>query len=456
MITVYDKFGQFELGTIQDTLTEEVTEELNGQFELYVEMPTGSADFLEMDQLLEVTRGRVFRIYDIRKRIGRVIINARHIVYDYMGVVVKPFQATSASDTCVKIWNNTVPMIGAGMIYTDITSSAAFEFGEPKTLWSLMRDVAALYGGEWEYTEDYQGYTFFPMAVLLAHRGFQEARYLITYSVDITDFELTDDYSEQFSAILPFYQANGKNIVYGTVIDLTTAPGIYKSVKALNFKDYFDHEPTVAELNTTAAAYVAAHPETGEKHSVNVRFVTEADNDLQKLNLGDAVLVENKVYGYTAELRVVKTVRNLITGLYKSIELGEMKTELTDTIATSDAQIAELDNNKLSAAPVLLASSSSTAVTELDMTPGFVNENFHTFYLVCRNILRQVIAVPLPRVAIPTTTDSRYSDDTNFRDYAHLAQLDNSAYALFKIDLLNWKCKIQVGSGYIGEIYGLR
>lgn len=456
MITVYDKIGQFEIGTIQDTLTEEVTEELNGQFELYVEVPTGSADFLEMDQLLEVTNGRVFRIYDIRKRIGRVLINARHIVYDYMGVVVKPFQATSASDTCTKIANNTVPMIGAGMIYTDITSSAAFEFGEPKTLWSLMRDVAALYGGEWEYTEDYQGYSFFPMAVLLAHRGFLVARYLITYSVDITDFELTDDYSEQFSSVLPFYQADGKNIVYGTVIDLTTAPGVYKSVKALNFKDYFDHEPTVAELNTTAAAYVAAHPETGEKHSVNVRFVTEADNDLQKLNLGDAVRVENKVYGYTAVLRVAKTVRNLITGLYKSIELGEIQPELTDTIATSDAQIAELDNNKLSATPVLLASSSSSAVTELDMTPGFVNENFHTFILVCRNSIRQLISVSLPRVCVPTTTVSRFSDDTNFTDYAHWARYGSGAAASFKIDLVNWKCKILVDGPYIGEIYGVR
>ena len=438
-------------------MTEEITQEINGECELYFEISNTSVHAGELAESLLCLSDddQAYRIYDIRRKMNRIAVNARHIVFDFSATVIKPFTATSASNACTKIIANSVKPILSYTISSALVSSKAFEFGEPTSAWNLMRNMVSVYGGEWQYGT-YNPSNYWVGYAILKDRLGKDTGMVISYGANITDFELTDNTAQYFDSLQPFYQADGKSIVYGTIIQINAKKSIYNRVRAMNFKDYFDHEPTTAELDTVATAYVAAHQDPGVERSISVKFITNRENQLQQLELGDSVIVNNAIYGYRGELRVVKTVRDMITGLYKSIELGSIKPELSDTLAASDAQIAELDNNRLSAAPVLLASSSANSVTQLDMTPGFVNENFHTFVLVCRNSIRQLISVSLPRVCVPTTTDSRFNDDTNFTDYAHWARYGSGAAASFKIDLVNWKCKILVDGPYIGEIYGVR
>lgn len=105
MITLHEStetaFTTNGLGTLSDSITCEVTEERNGEFELEMEYPVTGIRYKEL-QLRRIIMAKPnpysdlqpFRIYAITKPInGIVTINAEHISYDMSGYPVSAFAA---------------------------------------------------------------------------------------------------------------------------------------------------------------------------------------------------------------------------------------------------------------------------------------------------------------------------------------------------------------------------
>ena len=440
----------------------EMVEELNGKLEMSFRLPKDDEmlSFVGIDSIVFVQyevddhklndRG-VFHVYDIEKAMTYVVIRARSYIYALRYAIVEPFQATSFSDAITKLQANmTVTPFTLPWTFTnvDVTDGRAFEFHSPTNAWALIGDIIKLYGVDAKFVS--REVKFYTMAG-------DDILERIEYGVNLTDFDLKTNASEIYTSVLPYWQDRGKTTFYGQVQDCSNVSTFrYKRTLAVDFTKEFEQQPTTAQLNTAAANYITQNKIGVRVYNLKAGFAAESGSILDQLNLGDRVTVHNNDYDYLEILRVTAITWDILTGHAKNVQLGKIGDSVARIMANQSTGIEELDNNRFSAAPVILGSTTSTAVTEMDMTPGYVSDNFHTFVLVIRNAIRVLASTTIVRAEVPDTTTSQYNDDTNFDIYSNgTAFAGVSGFA--KFDLPNWRVKMRVTNGsYEALVYGLR
>lgn len=344
------------LGTIQP-LECTVTEELNGIYECEFTVLTTDKHYedLKNSGLIKVTVGdgseQIFRVYFISEPINFVVqVKAQHITYDLSKIVVKPFTATGA----VNIKNQLVSHILGSYpftTWTDISNTTStFTLDIPRSF----RECLGGYEGSvldvlrCEYEWD-------NLTVKMYARRGADNGVRIAYGKNLTDF---------------VQEQNNENVydgVYGyAVVDETTyeASNYYNKTgattpKILNVDFSSDYEtgqvPTAAELLQKATDYATNN--SIEVPSVNIKIdfiplwqTEEYKNILQleRVSLGDTVHVYFDKLNVEASSRVIKTVWNVLTNKYDSIELGDakanMNTIINQTVDTAvDDKIGNLD-----------------------------------------------------------------------------------------------------------------
>jgi hypothetical protein len=107
---------------------------------------------------------------------------------------------------------------------------------------------------------------------------------------------------------------------------------------ALDASSDFENTPSVAQLNSFAASWLAAH-DGGPAISVNVEFVplwqTEEYKQyaaLERVGLCDTVEVAYSPLNIRVKAKVVKTVFNVLAGRYDEITIASVRSGLSDTI----------------------------------------------------------------------------------------------------------------------------
>lgn len=141
----------------------------------------------------------------------------------------------------------------------------------------------------------------------------------------------------------------------GTIIDrlpynitFVDAYSEYTRVLPLDLTQEFDHKPTELELIAATIAYINDHDIGVPKVSLEVSFINLSDSSeykdiamLEKVVLCDTVDIVFPKLGVNASAKVTKTIYDALAGRYESIELGEPKSSISDTVSIAKKDIEE-------------------------------------------------------------------------------------------------------------------
>jgi phage minor structural protein len=324
MIIVYDKkttkgnFNSNGLSVLDECIKAEITEELNGEYSLYIEYPANSkkANFLLEFNIIKADN-QLFRIYKIEREqesIRKIKVWARHIFYDLVFYFIE----------AVNLLNANMKEAVEGTIPPE--AQVVFEFTAPeKNIYPVkMRNVNGLeaifklieiYGGELKRNN---------FEVQIVEKLGQTKNITVKYGKNIKGLRAIIDTNEFATRIYPIGE---NNLVLperyveadGNITDLLPYP-ITRKVEFSGIKD-------VEQLRDLAKEYIKKI--SNPFINIKVDFLElsktneyEKYSNLFNLNLGDIVKVKHEKLGIYSELRVIKIVKDLLKPINTKIELG--------------------------------------------------------------------------------------------------------------------------------------
>ena len=324
--------GTYGLGVLSETISCEVTEERNGEYELVMEYPmTGWLyKYIENRCIIiakanEIDGPQPFRIYMISRPInGVVTINAHHLSYDLTGVPVGPFTAASAPDAITGLLDN-AGIAHPFTITTDITSAYPFEVDVPSSVRSWFGgkegSLIDIYGGEWHYDT----YT----CELLADRG-RDRGVVIKYGINMIDFLQEENLSNMWTGILPYWADDQTGEVVSGHILHVDGSFDFERILSVDLSETFpDGAPTIEQLTAEGRAYIRANNIGVPDVNITVDWVpTMAD-----VELCDTVQVVFEKIGITATAKCVRAVYDVLKERYSELQIGNVKPTVADNIA---------------------------------------------------------------------------------------------------------------------------
>ena len=330
------------LGVLSDAIKCEVTEELNGQYELEMEYPLNGihAEELQQRALIVVklpyeTNRQAFRIYRVSEPLNDVLtVNARHLSYDLSGYPVSPFTAANLANAITGLISNSM-VTCPFTITTNKTVTKAFKVDVPSSVRSWFGDkegsLIDLYKGEWHF----DNFT----CELLARRG-TDRGVTIRYGKNLTDFTRDEESTSQYTHIIGFYSyvddQNVETLVNGSLISLGTFS--YTKALCLDCSEHFgETAPTVAEINTYVTSYAENNNLADSRLTVTLDFVQLADVK-EHIELGDTVRVYNNGVTYTA--RCIMLVWDALRERYTKAEIGKPRQTFYSTVKRVSRQQA--------------------------------------------------------------------------------------------------------------------
>lgn len=337
-------------GFLSDCIQCEVTEEANGEFELFLRYPIDGMHFEDIGtrriikaRLDNYREPQLFRIYSIGKPMSKIVtVRANHISYDLSGIPVSPFSASSATTALSGLKENAVtdcPFV----FWTDKNVSADFSVKVPSSLRSNLGgsvgSVLDVFGGEYEF----DNYT----VRLYNNRG-EDRGVFIRYGKNLLDINQEENVSSLATGVYPYWV----DPLSGEVVELSdkivNATGTYDFVKILplDLSSAIIERPTQEELRSFAERYLISNKIGVPKFSLSVSFAQIAQSEeykhlglLERVSLFDTIGVEFPLLNVSTKAKVVKIVYDVLLDRIKSAHIGSIKTNIADTVATLQANM---------------------------------------------------------------------------------------------------------------------
>lgn len=337
-------FATNGLGRLRDCISCVVTEERNGVYECDFEYPMDGANFdlIQVGRTIGITHDESGDIepFDIvsysRPIEGVVTFHCVHISYrlSYMTVTASSINSLADAFTAFESAEPSMPF----SFQTDKTSTgfvAAFD-GIPKTVRSIMGGIEGsildAYGGE---------YSFNNWSVYLHSARGQLRNFSIRYGVNMLDYE--EDYDSQgtYSSVMPYW-TDGTDTVLGDRVDSGGATITNRGeCVPLDVSDKFESQPTKAQVEAEASAYMNEHNTFIPNQNIKVDFVRLQDlgyenlGSLMQCNLCDTIQVIFPDYNASGTYKIVKTVWDVLSDRYDEMELGQLSVTLSDALGIS-------------------------------------------------------------------------------------------------------------------------
>lgn len=332
------------VGVLKDTIRCTVTEERNGAFELEMVYPLSGQHYssLAMRGLIlakpnSFSDYQYFRIYNISRPInGQVTINAQHISYDLSGIPVSPCTASNASDALSVLKSHAV-VDCPFTFWTDVTTTASFKVDVPSSLRSMLGGVEGsildAYGGEYEWDNT--------TIKLHNHRG-SDRGVTIRYGKNLTDLTQEENCAAVYTGVYPYWTDSDGNVTQISGNPVVNADGTYDFVRilTLDLSQEFENKPSDEQLKQRAVKYIKANNIGVPKVSLKLSFAQIAKTDeyadismLEQITLCDTVNVQFSRLNVSASAKCIKTVYNVLVDRYDSVELGDARSSLANTVA---------------------------------------------------------------------------------------------------------------------------
>lgn len=334
-------------GILRDAISCEVTEEINGSYDLFMKYPlTGihGKDIQEWDIILAKPNPRrdpePFRIYSISRPIkGTLTIRAHHISYDLINVPVMPFVGLTPNNSAMSLKTNMAfptKFTLSGLM--DSYKSGKLEIKKPTNARAVLlgesNSIASTFFTESSGQIYFSWYTVQIQNTRGSNRGFK-----IVYGKNMTDYIKETDMSDSYTGILP-YIINADNSITTLPEKIVTALGEteVKRILPVEFPRMVEPEDTTEEtmteeeyLRESANQYIQDYG-IGKLHiSLDVSFVNLKDTieykdlrSLQDVYIGDTVEVLMPMYGSSTEI-CSKTVYDVLTDRFLSISVGKLR-----------------------------------------------------------------------------------------------------------------------------------
>lgn len=338
------------IGKLTDAISCLVTEEKNGIYELQMQYPIEGKRYndLATSQVIlakpnDKSQAQPFRIYKISTPIkGSVTIYAEHISYWLNSIPVSPFEASNPSSALINLSNSAMtecPFI----FWTDNDTQGKFEVTKPISARAAIGgtdSIISTYGGELEFDR----YT----VKLHASRG-SDAGVTIRYGKNLIDLTQEQHITNTITGIMPYYQNDNTLVILPEKVVMCDRwenyP--YRRIAIVDFSGEFEQVPSEAELRTKANEYMEAVAVGTPTVSITVKFEslwqTEEYNDiamLESVALCDYVTVLYEKLNINVKAQVVKTVYDSIKERYSSIEIGELKGNLSQDLQAVQKEVA--------------------------------------------------------------------------------------------------------------------
>lgn len=346
-------FSSNGLGRL-DPISCEVTEERNGVFELEMEIAQTSlhADQIGMNSIIlakpnQTADLQAFRVYNITKPInGRFTVTANHISYQLSYIPAMPFTIAADTTACksalLALKSNAAESCPF-TFDTDVQTVASFTVKVPASIRSKLGgsdgSILDQFGGEFEFN-NYSVY-------LHKNRGLTIPKVSLRYGKNITDLTQEEYITNTVTGVVPFWtDTDGINVVTlpEKSVDSQYADNYpFKRTVPLDCSQAFENAPSQSDLRTYAQAYVNQSGIGVPTVSIKVSFVNISDYEgfesLQTVSLCDNVNVYFEKLDIKTTSKVVKTVFNVLTERYESIEIGTIKPSLAQTITDTNGAI---------------------------------------------------------------------------------------------------------------------
>lgn len=345
------EFNTQGLGVLTDAISCTVTEERNGAFELTMQYPDTGVHFDEITDRCIIyaipspyRAPQPFRIYRITRPMnGIIMVYAQHITYDLSGVPLNPFTAVNAPDALSKLSLNAA-VDSPFDFWTDKSTVASFAVSTPSSTRSVLGgssgSILDVYGGEYEW----DGFT----VRLYGHRGYDNG-VVISYGKNLTDIEQDRNISNVATGIYPYW-TNAEGALVTCDPKIVNAPGTYDFTRVVpvDFSNDFETQPTPAQLRERAEKYVEDNKIGIPKTSITASFVQleqfpeyEDLALLEKCDLCDTVTIRYPQLGVEAKAEIVKIETDVLLERYNSVEIGDVRTNIADTIVGQQQEIKQ-------------------------------------------------------------------------------------------------------------------
>lgn len=365
------EFNNNGLGRLRDCINCIVAEERNGVYECDFEYPVTADDFndIRIGRIIGVTHDdsddiQPFDIVSYEKPIdGVVTFHAVHISYRQSYLTVRGKNINSLADAFARLSEYATPT-NPFTYQTDKTSTGyvgAFN-GIPQTVRSMLGGVEGsildAYGGEYEWDR---------FNVILHSRRGADRDFSIRYGVNMLDYNEELDSSGTYMACVPYW-TDGTLTVVG---DKQTASGTTITNRGecipLDVSDKFESKPTKSAVNQMGKSVMEAQNPTIPSQNIKVEFVRLQDlgyegfENLLKCGLCDTVNVVFPNYNTQSRFKIVKTVWDVLSDRYESMELGDLSVTLAEALGISDSQNGKATRSYFYANSVTATTISSTS-----------------------------------------------------------------------------------------------
>lgn len=331
------------IGALPDCVSCTVTEQRNGSFELALEYPVDGLHYESLRQRALVrakpnpfAEEQYFRIYKISRPMnGIVTVYARHISYDLSGVPVAPCRANRASTALVAL-QNAAAVPCDFTLWTDKSTQADFAVTKPRSMRSALGgadgSILEVYGGEFEWDNT--------TVKLHSSRG-QDRGVSIRYGKNLLDVKQEENCAELYTGIYPYY-ADSEGAITLLPEKIVNAPGTYDFTRVLtvDLSAEFEDTPSAEALREAAEKYIETNRIGVPAVSLTVSFAQLEQTEeyknlalLERVGLCDTVHVRFERLGVQADAKVIATTYNVLQDRYASVELGDAKTTLADTVS---------------------------------------------------------------------------------------------------------------------------
>lgn len=339
------EFAHGGFGFLSDCIQCEVTEEANGEFELFMRYPIDGIHFEDVNtrciikaRLDDYRDPQLFRIYSISKPMSKIVtIRAHHISYDLSGVPVSPFSASSAQNALSGLKQNAA-VDCPFEFWTDKETTENFIVAVPSsirsTLGGSVGSVLDVFGGEYEF----DNYT----VKLYNNRG-EDRGVFIRYGKNLLDINQEENVSSVATGVYPYWSDFETGEVLELPEKIINAPGQYDFIKILPLDASYDfiEKPTEDELRYFAEKYVSENQIGTPSVSLSVSFAQIANSEeyahlrlLERVGLFDTISVEFPLMKVSTKAKVVRMVYDILLDKVKSVQVGSLRTNIADTVAT--------------------------------------------------------------------------------------------------------------------------
>ena len=346
------------LGALRDMTDCKVTEERNGVYEMDFDYPVDgwNFDLIQPGRIVlaehdDTGDRQPFDIVSYSKPINGVVsFHAVHVSYRQSGLVVSKGTGAvnSLTDALAVLKSSAYPRPNPFTYETDpsgydVTAFASAFDATPRSVRQLLGGIEGsildTYGGEFEFDRW--------RVIVHAARGVNR-NLTIRYGVNLLDYKDDTDYSETYTACIPYWKGNDNGaqaVVAGDLVESGAASYNGRTAAAaLDLSDKFDGKPSKAALQNLAVQLMKRRQTHLPQQNIKVDFVRLQDMaeyaDLAYLfecNLCDTIGVSFPRYGMSGKYKIVKVVWDVLAGKYDSMELGALSTSLADALGISNS-----------------------------------------------------------------------------------------------------------------------